>query len=128
MAWRFRFPTVSRRQSSLGLAVFVLLAGAAYVYLRMPQPCCAPQPIDAEIMGQFQNFCVKAARHASGGGDLVMDDATEAKIGDYCTCVADGLQQKIPPMEVARIADGTQSDKTMQTLDAIIGDCRPKLQ
>ena len=123
---RFQIPTLSRRQFSLALSIAVLILGGMYVYSRSTTP---PAPgIATEAMQQFRNTCVKEARHANGGGDLVMDDATEAKIGAYCGCVADSLAAKVPPMEVAKIADGTMSDETMKKLDAIVADCRVKLQ
>jgi hypothetical protein len=127
---RWQFPEGTRRQFSLALSVLVLLLGVGYVYLRLMPACCAPpQPsIATEAVQQFRNTCVKQARHANGGGDLVMDDVTEAKIGAYCGCVADGLVAKAAPMEIAKIPDGTVSAETLKLLDAIVGDCRAKLQ
>ena len=106
MAQRFRIPTISRRHASLGLAVLVLLAGAAYL-LTYPN-CCAPKPEPVTVpmpaaLQDFRNGCMKSARHANGGGDLVMDDATEAKIGAYCGCVADALVGNVAPAEIAKI-------------------------
>lgn len=130
MARRFQLPPGSRRRFSLALSVLVLILGAGYAYYRVAPVCCAPPAptIAAEAVQQFRNTCVREARHANGGGDLVMDDATEAKIGAYCGCVADGLVAKVPPTEIARIADGTVGDDTLKLVDAIVGDCRAKLQ
>jgi hypothetical protein len=130
LRWRFDLPPASRRHFSLALSVLVLIVGAGYAYYRVMPLCCAPPQsgIAAEAVQQFRNTCVKEARHANGGGDLVMDDATEAKIGDYCGCVADGLVAKASPMEIAKIPDGTVSDDTLKLLDAIVADCRGKLQ
>ncbi len=130
MRWRFDLPPASRRQFSLALSVLVLIIGAGYAYFRVMPVCCAPPTpsIAAEAVRQFRNTCVKEARHANGGGDLVMDDATEAKIGGYCGCVADGLVAKVSPLEIAKIPDGTVSDNTLKLLDAIVADCRTKLQ
>ena len=104
----------------------VLLAGAGYAYYRTTPP--ARPSIAAEAVQQFRNTCVKEARHANGGGDLVMDDATEARIGAYCGCVADGLVAKVPPEQMAQIADSEVSDDMAQLLDAIVADCQSKLQ
>ena len=124
--WRFRFPTVTRRHFSLVLSVLVLLLGAAYVYWRLgPMP--ASNLTETE-MRQFRNTCVREARHANGGGDLVMDDETEAKIGAYCGCVADGMGAKVSPTELAKIADGTVGEETLKKLDATVADCRGKLE
>jgi hypothetical protein len=125
--WRFRLPPASRRQFSLSLSVLVLILGAGYAYTRMVPNCCAPPApgIAAEAVQQFKNTCVKEARHANGGGDLVMDDETEAKIGSYCGCVADGLVAKASPLEIAKIPLGND---TLKLLDAIVADCRAKLQ
>ncbi len=126
LARRFQFPEGTRRHFSLALSVLVLLIGAGYAYWRTLPPQQAG--IAAEAVQQFRNTCVKEARHANGGGDLVMDDATEAKIGAYCGCVADGLVAKASPLEIAKIPDGTVSDETLKLLDAIVADCRSKLQ
>jgi hypothetical protein len=130
LARRFQFPEGTRRRFSLALSVLVLILGAGYAYTRVMPPCCSPPApsIAAEAIQQFRNTCVKEARHANGGGDLVMDDETEAKIGTYCGCVADGLTAKVPPTEIAKIADGTVGDDTLKRLDAIVADCRVKLQ
>src|ERR1700742_3186522 len=84
---------VTRRQSSLALAVLVVIAGGLYAYYRAPYVCCAPQPMDphAIALQDFRNGCMKAARHANGGGDLVMDEATEEKLGAYWGWIADGM-------------------------------------
>lgn len=126
----FKFPEGTRRRFSLSLSVLVLILGAAYAYWRVMPNCCAPSmpTIAAEAVQQFRNTCVKEARHANGGGDLVMDDETEAKIGAYCGCVADGLVAKVPPTEIAKIADGTVGDDTLKLLEAVVADCRGKLQ
>ncbi len=128
MRWQIQLPTVSRRHFSLLLAVAVLILGGFYAYDHAVQRRRALPGIAADALQQFRNSCVKEARHANGGGDLVMDDATEAKIGAYCGCVADGLIAKVAPMEIARIADGTMSDDTLKRLDVIVADCRAKLQ
>ena len=130
MRWRIDLPPASRRQFSLALSVLVLLAGAGYAYYRVMPNCCAPPAsgIAVEDIQRFKNICVKDARHANGGGDLVMDDETEAKIGGYCGCVADSLVAKASPLEIAKIADGTVGDDTLKLLDAIVADCRAKLQ
>jgi hypothetical protein len=127
---RFQFPEGTRRRFSLSLSVLVLLLGAGYAYYRVMPVCCAPPipTIAPEAIQQFRNTCVKQARHANGGGDLVMDDETETKIGAYCGCIADSLAAKISPTEIAGIADGTANRETLQRLDAIVGDCRSKLQ
>ena len=119
MARRFQFPEGTRRQFSLSLSVLVLILGAGYAYYSVMQTSTPSQ--------QFRNTCVKEARHANGGGDLVMDDETEAKIGAYCGCVADTLVAKVPPSEIAKIADGTVGDDTLKRLDAIVADCRANL-
>ena len=120
-------PPASRRQFSLALSVLVLILGAGYAYYRvMPAP--HSPSIAAEAVQQFRNTCVKEARHANGGGDLVMDDATEARIGAYCGCVADGLVAKVPPAEMAKIADSDVSDDMLKLLDAIVANCQDKLK
>ena len=104
----------------------MLIVGAGYAYYRTMPP--SRPSIAAEAVQQFRNTCVKEARHANGGGDLVMDDATEAKIGAYCGCVADGLVAKVPPEQMAKIADSDVSDDMVKLLDAIVAGCQSKLQ
>jgi hypothetical protein len=106
--------------------VLVLIVGAGYAYYSTLPP---PRPgIAAEAVQQFRNTCVKEARHANGGGDLVMDDATEARIGAYCGCVSDGLVAKVTPEQMAKIADSEVSDDLLKLLDAIVANCQAKLQ
>jgi hypothetical protein len=76
---------------------------------------------------EFRNTCMKAARHANGGGDLVMDDATEAKIGAYCGCVSDAIESNVPAAEIAKLGQGQASDTTLKLLDRIVDGCKPKL-
>jgi hypothetical protein len=124
MPSRFKLPTASRRQISTALVILVLVL--AVVYLTQFR-ITAVSPA-AEAMQSFRNTCVKSARHANGGGDLVMDDATEEKIGAYCGCVADAVAGNVAPEEITRIAQGTASDTTMQLLTRIIEGCKPQLQ
>jgi hypothetical protein len=126
LARRFQIPEGTRRHFSLTLSVLVLLAGAGYAYYRTMPP--TRPSIAAEAVQQFRNTCVKEARHANGGGDLVMDDATEARIGGYCGCVADGLVAKVPPEQMAKIADSDVDDDMVKLLDAIVAGCQAKLQ
>jgi hypothetical protein len=117
-----RFPGL-RRRSSLGLSVLVLLLGAAYLlYFR------SAAPPNAAALQEFRNGCVKAARRANGGGDLVMDEATEAKIGAYCGCVGDAIQGNVAPAEIAKLANDGESDATRALLGRIISGCRAQLQ
>jgi hypothetical protein len=127
LARRFRFPEGSRRHFSLALSVLVLILGAGYAYYRVTPGPQMPG-IAAEAVRQFRGTCVREARHANGGGDLAMDDETEAKIGAYCGCVADGLVAKVPPTEIAKIADSEVSDDMLKLLGAIVADCRSRLQ
>jgi hypothetical protein len=114
-----------RRVLPLIVPLLVLLIGMGWVvYSRYTAPG-APAPDEAALQ-QFRNICVKQARHANGGGDLVMDDATEAKIGAYCGCVADGIAARLRPEEIANLATGTQSEETTQILSATISDCQAR--
>ena len=125
MPSRFRLPRVSRRHFSLILSVLVLALAATYLVDRAQQ---SPDPIPPEALQHFRDTCAKAARRANGGGDLVMDDATEEKIGAYCSCMAGAVAGNVPPAEITRIAQGTASDTTMQLLTRIVEGCKPQLQ
>lgn len=122
-------PKVTRRQFSLTLSVLVLIAGGLYAYYRAPYVCCAPPPSDPRTVAlqEFRNGCMKTARHANGGGDLVMDDATEAKIGAYCGCVADAIDANVPPADIVKLGEDQESDATRKLLGNIIQGCQPKL-
>jgi hypothetical protein len=123
---RFALPRVTRRGTSFALVALVLTLGIAYT-IYYPA-CCAKQRVEAAALQDFRNTCVQAARHANGGGDLVMDDATEEKIGAYCGCMADAVGGNLAPPEIARIAQGAASDKTMQLLTRIVEGCKAKLE
>ena len=122
MAKGFQLPKVSLRQASLALSALVLAIGAAWLF-RSPAPPPALTPDEVAIQ-DFRNICVKEARHANGGGDLVMDNQTEAMIGGYCGCVADGMAAKVSPLEIAKLSTGEQSDDTLKLLDAVVADCK----
>lgn len=126
MPKRFLLPTVSRRQFSLGLSVLVLLLAAAYL-VYYPNCCGTRSGPAQEAVQAFRNACMKAARHANGGGDLVMDDATEAKIGAYCGCVSDAIESNVPAREIEKLGLGKASDTTQKLLNHIIDGCKPKL-
>lgn len=114
-----------RRILPLLVPLLVLLIGLGWViYSRYT--CCTSSPTmpDSAALQDFRNVCVKAARHANGGGDLVMDDETEAKIGGYCGCVADGIGAKLRAEDIAALANGTQSDQANQILATTVADCK----
>jgi hypothetical protein len=125
MPKRFSLPTPSRRQTSTALVVLVLVL--AVVYLTQFR-IAAPPSSWAVALQSFRNDCIKAARHANGGGDLVMDDATEAKIGAYCGCVAEAMQSNIEPSEIEKVGRGQPSDKTVQLMSRIAEGCKPQLE
>lgn len=125
MPKRFVLPTVTRRQTSTALVVLVLVL--AVVYLTQFRISAPPSPW-AQALQSFRNDCMKAARHANGGGDLVMDDATEEKIGAYCGCVAEAMQGNVQPAEIEKIGRGQASDKTVQLMSRIVEGCKPQLE
>jgi hypothetical protein len=125
MPKRFSLPTVTRRQTSTALVVLVLVL--AVVYLTEFRIAAPPSPW-AVALQSFRNDCTKAARHANGGGDLVMDDATEAKIGAYCGCMADAMKSNVDPAEIEKIGRGQASDKTVHLLSRIAEGCKPQLE
>jgi hypothetical protein len=127
MPKRFTLPSPSRRQVSTAMVVLVMVLAVAYVTAVMNQTPPAQKPW-AVALQSFRNDCAKAARHANGGGDLVMDDATEEKIGAYCGCMADAIESNVEPSEIEKIGRGQPSDKTVQLLSRIAEGCKPQLQ
>jgi hypothetical protein len=124
MPKRFTLPTASRRQVSTAMVILVLVLAVVYVtQFRMNAPGSTEEAVQA-----FRNTCVKAARHANGGGDLVMDDDTEAKIGAYCSCMVDAVQSNVPPEEITRIAQGQTSEQTLALLGRIVDGCKAKME
>jgi hypothetical protein len=107
--------------------MIVLVLVLAVVYLTEFR-INAPAEGTPEAVQGFRNACMKAARHANGGGDLVMDDATEAKIGAYCNCMVDAVQSNLPPEEIAKIAKGETSEKTLTLLDRIVDGCKAQME
>jgi len=125
MPKRFTLPTASRRQVSTAMVVLVLVM--AVVYLTQFR-ITAPASPWAVALQSFRNDCMKAARHANGGGDLVMDDATEEKIGAYCGCMAEAIKSNVEPAEIEMIGRGQPGDKTVQLLSRIAEGCKPRLE
>jgi hypothetical protein len=124
MPKRFSLPTASRRQVSTAMIILVLVLAVVYLTeFRINAPAG-----DTDAVQAFRNTCMKAARHANGGGDLVMDDATEAKIGAYCSCMVDAVQSNVPPEEIAKIARGRTSEKTLALLDRIVDGCKAQME
>jgi len=125
MPKRFSLPTASRRQVSKAMIILVLVLAVVYLtQFRINAPAGGTQ----EAVQGFRNTCMKAARHANGGGDLVMDDATEAKIGRYCGCMIEAVQSNLPPEEITRIAQGQTSEKTLALLDHIVDGCKAQME
>jgi hypothetical protein len=124
MPKRFSLPTPNRRQVSTALVVLVMVLAVVYLArfgLRAPDETAAAEQA-------FRNTCMKAARHANGGGDLVMDDETEARIGAYCSCMVDAVRSNVPQEEIARIAQGETSDRTLALLGRIVDGCKAKME
>ncbi|WP_459856595.1 hypothetical protein [Dongia sp. agr-C8] len=110
----------------MALAALVLILGFAYAIY---YPSCCAKPEEAEAMQAFRTTCMQSARRANGGnGDLVMDDATEAKIGAYCHCMAEAVRRNLSEAEVARIAKGQTSDTTLALLGRIVDGCRAQME
>ena len=120
----------SSRRSSLALAVVVLLAGAGWAYWR--SICCAPAATvekefqAAGILAEFHTTCLKEARKANGGGELVLDAATEDKLVSYCDCVAEALPARISTTELEKLGLGEQSDATTDAIGVVVGECQAK--
>jgi hypothetical protein len=125
MPSRFRLPRVSRRHFSLILSILVVAIAAAYLLDRAQQ---SARPIAPEALQEFRNTCMKQARRANGGGDLVMDEATEAKLGAYCGCMAEAMKSNVEPAEIEKIGRGQAGDKTVQLLSRIAEGCKPQLE
>jgi hypothetical protein len=126
MASRFPPPRVSRRQASLMLAIAVLVIAAAYLVYR---PAWRTTTGDGPaVMQDFRNTCMKAARQANGGGDLVMDEGTEAKIGAYCGCLAEAIEGNVDPADLTAMEQGKAKESTLHLLDRIIAGCKPQLE
>ena len=106
------------------MVVLVMVLAVVYV-ATMNQT--GPGPWFAALQS-FRNDCVKSARHANGGGDLVMDDATEEKIGAYCGCMAEAIKSNVEPAEIEKIGRGQASDATVQLLSRIAEGCKPQLE
>jgi hypothetical protein len=124
MPKRFTLPTASRRQVSTAMIILVLVLAVVYMtQFRINAPDGTQEAVQA-----FRNTCVKAARHANGGGDLVMDDETEAKIAAYCGCMVEAVQSNVPPEEITRIARGQTSETTLALLGRIVDGCKAKMQ
>ena len=121
---KFSLPRASRRQVSTALVILVLVLGVVYV----TQFRIAAPDGTQEAVQEFRNTCVKAARRANGGGDLVMDDETEAKIGAYCTCMVEAVRSNVPPEEIARIAQGQTSETTLALLGRIVDGCKAQME
>ena len=125
MPKRFTLPTASRRQVSTAMVILVLVLAVVYMtQFRINAPAGSTQ----EAVQAFRNTCMKAARHANGGGDLVMDDATEAKIGRYCSCMVAAVEGNVPPEEIARIAQGQTSEQTLTLLGRIVDGCKTQME
>jgi len=124
MAKRFPLPRASRRQISKVLVILVLVMAVVYLTrFGINAPGGTPGAVQ-----EFRNTCVKAARHANGGGDLVMDDETEAKIGAYCACMVEAVRSNVPPEEIARIAEGRTSETTLTLLGRIVDGCKAQME
>jgi hypothetical protein len=125
MPKRFNLPTASRRQVSTAMVILVLVLAVYFIVAMRQTP---PAQRWTVALQSFRNDCAKAARHANGGGDLVMDDATEAKIGAYCGCMAEAIESNVDPAEIEQIGRGQPSDNTVQLLSRIAEGCKPQLE
>jgi len=107
--------------------MIVLVMVLAVVYLTQFR-INAPADGTREAVSAFRTTCIKAARHANGGGDLVMDDDTEEKIDRYCGCMVNAVQSNVPPEEITRIAQGQTSEKTLALLGRIVDGCKAQME
>jgi hypothetical protein len=122
---RFTLPTASRRQVSTAMIILVMVLAVVYLTLFRIN---APTDGAREAVSAFRATCMKAARHANGGGDLVMDDDTEAKIDAYCSCMVQAVQSNVPPEEITRIAQGQTSETTLALLGRIVDGCKAQME
>lgn len=72
----------------------------------------------------FIETCKQQGRAANGGGALRMDDATEERLDQYCSCIADHFDQALNQSEITAIGNGTASQESLAKLNGVLTTCR----
>lgn len=99
-----------------GLVLAVVLLGGLWLFLRQVPP--------SSTLDSFQRTCVEGQRRGISGDTRPLDDATEARLLAFCTCVAQEVGGRLSPQDLAAIGLEQSSPALDARLEAILASCR----
>jgi hypothetical protein len=96
------------------LAACVL--GGLWLFLRQVPP--------NSTLNRFQETCIEGQRRGISGDVRPLDDATEARLLGFCTCVEREVGSKLSEQDVAAIGLEQSSKNVNAKLGVILNLCR----
>ena len=100
------------------IALAAVILGSWWLFLRQ-------QPAQSTL-NAFQASCLEAQRRGISGGTLPLDDETEARLLEFCDCVAQEVGTRLSPQDIAAIGLEQSSQQVDAKLGAIFSLCRAR--
>lgn len=100
------------------VTVAALALGGLWLFLRQ-------QPV-ASTLTAFQATCLEGQRRGISGGALPLDDATEARMLTFCTCVEQEVGDRLSQQDIAAIGLQQNSKELDAKIGAILALCRDR--
>ena len=98
------------------IAAAACILGVLWLFLRQVPP--------SSSLDGFQKTCVQGERRGISGDTHPLDDETEARMLNYCDCVAREVGNRLSPQDVAAIGLEQSSQALDAKLQAIFAMCR----
>jgi len=101
----------------VGAFVFAAcLLGGLWLFLRQVPP--------KTTMNSFQETCIEGQRRSISGDVRPLDDDTEARLLNFCTCVEREVGSKLSDQDIAAIGLQQSSEDVNAKLGVILNLCR----
>ena len=111
------FPRMSLKHVLIGALVLAIgLLGGLWLFLRQVAP--------KTTMNSFQETCIEGQRRGISGDVRPLDDDTEARLLNYCSCVEREVSSKLSGQDIAAIGLQQSTKDVNAKLGLILNLCR----
>jgi len=99
-----------------GLVLAACVLGSLLLFLRQRPP--------RTTMNSFQETCIEGQRRGISGDVRPLDDDTEARLLNFCTCVEHEVGSKLSDQEIAAVGLQQSGKDVNAKLGVILNLCR----
>lgn len=98
------------------IVLAIALLGGLWLFLR--------QVPSSSTLDSFQEACIQGQRRGISGDVRPLDEESEARLLVYCDCVAQEVENRLTPQDIAAIGLDQSSHAIDAKLQAIFALCR----